>query len=86
MRKLNIGKRIDLIDFSPNCEEFVAMTNTGDLTIWSLKRQRFVRKVMQFRGKSRLPVTQLRTMSNGEKLILFSQPNNLILILDIRET
>lgn len=85
LRKLQIGKRIELIDFTPNCEEFVAITNTGDLTIWSLKRQKFVRKVMHFRGKNRMPVTQIRSICNGEKVVIFSKPNNLILIVDMRE-
>ena len=85
LRKLNIGKRIELIDFTPNCEEFIAISNTGDMTIWSLKKQKFVRKVMQFRGKARIPVTQVRMIMHGDKIVVFSQPSNLIVILDIRE-
>lgn len=38
MRKLGIGKRIELIDFSPNCEELVAVSNTGEVSLWSLKK------------------------------------------------
>ena len=45
LRKLGIGKRLELIDFSPNCEEFLAVSNTGELTIWSIKKLKFVRKV-----------------------------------------
>mmetsp|Transcript_6206 Transcript_6206/g.8300 ORF Transcript_6206/g.8300 Transcript_6206/m.8300 type:complete len:87 (-) Transcript_6206:758-1018(-) len=41
MRKLDIGRNIELIDFTPNCEDFVATTNTGELTLWSLKKQKF---------------------------------------------
>ena len=45
LRKLNIGKRIELIDFSPNCEEFIAVMNTGELTLWSIKKSKFIKKI-----------------------------------------
>ena len=51
MRKLKIGRSIELIDFTPNCEDIVAFTNTGELTLWSLKRQKFIRTIMSFKGK-----------------------------------
>ena len=50
MRKNQIGKRIELIDFSPNCEEFIAITNTGDLTLWSLKKTKYIRKIITLRA------------------------------------
>ena len=38
LRKLGIGEKITTLDFSPNCEEFVACTNAGYLAVWSLKK------------------------------------------------
>ena len=57
MRKMNIGRAIELVDFTPNCEDFVAVTNTGELTLWSLKRQKFIKIVTSFKGKQRMPIT-----------------------------
>jgi len=50
MRKNQIGKRIELIDFAPNCEEFIAVTNTGDLTLWSLKKTKYIRKIITLKA------------------------------------
>ena len=57
IRKLKIGKRIELIDFSPNCEEFLAISNTGDLTLWSIKKMKFIRKITTFSGDKQTPIT-----------------------------
>lgn len=50
LRKLAIGKRIELVDFSPNCEELVAITNTGDITLWSIKKLKFIRKITKLKS------------------------------------
>lgn len=41
LRKLELGQKIELIDLSPNCEEFVAVTNTGSMSLWSIKKTKF---------------------------------------------
>lgn len=38
---------------------------------------------MEFRKNQRMPVTEFRSFANGEKLIVFSQPNNIIMIVDM---
>ena len=40
---VDIGRRIETIDFSPNCEEFISYMNTGQLCLWSVKQKCFVR-------------------------------------------
>ena len=50
LRKLQIGKRIELIDFSNNCEEFIAVTNTGELNLWSIKKLKFLRKITKLKA------------------------------------
>ena len=51
LRKLKIGSRIELIEFSPNCEEFIAYMNTGELTLWSIKKLKFLKRLAIFRKK-----------------------------------
>ena len=42
LRKENIGKSIEVIDFSPNCEDFVAYMNSGKIVTFSIKRTKFM--------------------------------------------
>lgn len=65
LRALGLGKRIELIDFSPNCEEFVAVTNTGDFSLWSIKKMKFLRRISSFRKGREMPVTALRTFKKN---------------------
>ena len=84
LRKLNIGKRIELIDFSPNCEELIAVMNTGELTLWSVKKSKFIRKITQLSLKRQMPATTLRTFRNNQSCFVFSQPNNLLYLVDVQ--
>jgi len=82
LSKLNIGKRIEVIDFSPSCEEFVAVMNTGELTVWSVKKQKFLRRVTSL--KTFGTVTKLRTFANNAKCVACSKPENMLMIVDLQ--
>ena len=58
------------------------MSNTGELSIWSIKKFKFIRKITSLQSKQ-LPITELRTFANNQKCIAFSQPRNLLLIIDV---
>ena len=72
MRKMNIGKRIEMIDFCPNCEEFIAVSNTGEVSLWSIKKAKFLRKVTTLKPYKHTPITQIRSFKNGDKCVMFS--------------
>ena len=82
LRKFKIGKRIELIDFSPNCEEFIAYTNTGDISLWSIKKMKFMKRLHTLRSNKQTPITHMRSFRNNQMCVAFSQPNNMLLILD----
>ena len=84
LRKLQIGKRIELIDFSNNCEEFIAVTNTGELNLWSIKKLKFLRKITKLKANKQTPITSLRSFKNNHMCVAFSQPNNLIILIDLQ--
>ena len=42
LRKEDIGKSIEVIDFSPNCEDFVAYMNSGKIVTFSIKKTKFM--------------------------------------------
>lgn len=65
LNKLKIGKRIELIDFSPNCEEFIAYTNTGDLSLWSIKKMKFIKRLKTLSNSKQTPITHLRSLKNN---------------------
>ena len=65
LRKLRIGKRIELIDFSPNCEEFIAYTNTGDLSLWSIKKMKFLKRLIRLTSSKQTPITSIRSLKNN---------------------
>ena len=83
LRALDLSQRIELVDLSPSCEEFVAVSNTGSVSLWSIKKMRYVRRVCQLRKGKETPVTKLRTFKKNQMCVAFSQPNNLLMIMDM---
>ena len=84
-RNQDIGKSIEVIDFSPNCEDFVAYMNDGKITTWSIKQSELTSCCATLRWHTQCPVTQLRSFMNNRRCIAFSEPNNLIMILDLEK-
>ena len=82
LRGCGIGRRIDLIDFSPNCEEFISYMNTGQICLWSIKNKSYIRTVHTLDRKSQCPLTFLRCYNNSQNCIAFSKPNNLLMMID----
>ena len=82
IRNLNIGRRIELIDFSPNCEEFVSYMNTGELCLWSIKKKKFIKLLCNLNRKTQCPISELRVYNQGDSCLAFSKPNNILMIID----
>ena len=85
LRKENIGKSIETIDFSPNCEDFVAYMNSGKIVTFSIKRTKLADCCATLSWRNQCPVTQLRSFQNNKKCVAFSKPNNLLIILDLEK-
>jgi len=61
-RKLNIGRKIELVDFSNNCEEFIAYTNTGVLVVFDLKKHKYSHKITELNYRRLGPLTKIRSI------------------------
>lgn len=72
---------IKVLDFSTNCENFVAYTNTGVIGLWDIKKNRFERKVYTVRPQE-TPVTAIRSVANSSIIVTYSRPLNLFLVID----
>ena len=83
LRKEGIGKSIEVIDFSPNCEDFVAYMNSGKIVTFSIKRTKFMDCCATLSWKYQCPVTELRSYMNNKRCVAFSKPNNLLMLLDL---
>ena len=82
-RDYDIGSCFEVIDFSQNCEEFVAYTNNEMIVTFDIKNMEFGDECATLKWSSQCPVTQLRSFMNNTRCIAFSKPNNLIMILDL---
>jgi len=85
LRSKNIGKSIEIIDFSPNCEDFVAYMNSGKICTFSMKMMQFSTCCATLHWQRECPVTEIRSFMNNKRCIAFSKPNNLIMILNLTE-
>ena len=41
LREFDSGARVEIIEFSDSCESIFTYSNTGELSIWSLKKKQF---------------------------------------------
>jgi hypothetical protein len=77
------GLSIKHLDFSNDCENFVAYTNTGHIAQWDVKRQKFDHKIFTVRSQDR-PVTAIRSVKNSHTIITYSKQQNLFMIINAR--
>jgi hypothetical protein len=42
---VNIGPKIELVEFTDSCERFITYSSTGEIAMWSIKNKQFEEKL-----------------------------------------
>lgn len=71
LRKNKIGRTVDIVAFTKECEDFVTYQRTGEITLWSMKNKRFKTKVCKL-GKNDTPLSQLKCVKEDQIMIGYS--------------
>jgi hypothetical protein len=53
---VNIGPRIELVEFTDSCERFISYSSTGDIAVWSIKNKVFEEKIGKL-NQNDMPLT-----------------------------
>ena len=68
------GRQIELADFNDSCDEFLTLSKTGEIGLWSLKEKKFVMMLIKISSLD-LPASHLKfvVQNNLPKMILYSK-------------
>jgi hypothetical protein len=81
LRKNQIGRTVDLVAFTKECEDFVTYQRTGEITLWSLKHKKFKNKVAKLSNND-TPLTMLKIIKEDQIIIGYCNLHNKLIIID----
>jgi hypothetical protein len=75
-----LGREIDLLDFTHDCDDFITYSRTGEIALWSL-RDRKLKSLVTKLGNHDTPLTMIK-MIKGDKIIVgYSKMHNKLILV-----
>jgi hypothetical protein len=76
LKKLKLGSSLENIDFTQACEEFIGVSNNGEVAIFSIKKPDMVTNYGKLIRHEETPVTKIECVGNPLKLVIFYSESN----------
>ena len=75
-----VGQKIELLDFSRNCDEFYSYSQTGEISAWSITEKHFIRLITKL-NRYEHPLTMMKVVGKNNTIVCYSRIHRRFLVI-----
>ena len=80
-----VGSKIQLLDFTANCDEFITYSQTGEIVSWAIGEKKFVRQITKL-GRFEHPLTMMKVVGKNKTVVCYSRIHSRFLVIFQKES